>query len=97
MIVAEMLNRGGEVRYVVGGEDFEFVRNREAVVFVENHGADIRLLSIGGLEGIRERNRKLFEGGDGMMRTDEAWVPEGSEKVQRSGDVESRHDGETYG
>lgn len=27
--------------------------NREAVIFVEDYGANVRLLSVGGLEGIR--------------------------------------------
>lgn len=51
--LVEMSISGGEVRYVVSGEDFEFMGNCEAVVLVEDHCTNVGLLSIGFFEGIR--------------------------------------------
>ena len=85
--------KGGVRVYLVGRVDGIFVRHGEAVVLVEDHGADVGALAFRvRREGVRERDWEVVESRDGGVGEAQGGVAEEAEGPQDTGDIHQDDD-----
>jgi len=78
--------------HFVGSVDLKLMWNCEAVVFVEDDGADVGVGAISAGECSVEWVGEVIEGGDGVMGEEEGGGFDSAEGVKGRGEVEADHD-----
>ena len=83
---------GGGGAHFIGSVYHELVWNGEAVVFIQDDGADVGVGAIRAGECFVERIGEMVEGGDGMVGEEESGGFDGTEGMKGCGEVEADHD-----